>query len=184
MRAQVHVFTFKAGLLARLAHDLQLSAGAFEIHVDQSRVHATFGAGSLRVDGVAHGDRVDPNALSAEDKAKIEATIRNELLRSAEHPKIELNGTLRREAGTFIVEAELHLHGHSQGLRIPVCLERGRAFAEVELLPSRFGIPPYKALGGAIRLQDRIVVRVDFLEELDKLEAIASNGGSAAFEPA
>jgi hypothetical protein len=183
MRAQVHLFTFKEGLLARLAHDLRLSVGQFEVRIDQNRVVATFDAASLHVDGVARGEHVDPNALSVEDKAKIETTIRRELLTAAEHPKIELNGTLQREGAGFAIEAELHLHGHVQGLRVPVRLERGRAFSEVELLPSRFGIPPYKALGGAIRLQDRVVVRVELLEELDKLEALASSGGSAVFEP-
>jgi polyisoprenoid-binding protein YceI len=184
MRARVHVFTFKQGLLARLAHDLRLSVARFEIHLDHDQVHATFDADSLRVDGVAHGDSVEPDALTREDKAKIEETVRTELLHSAAHPRIELKGTLKRDGAAVTVDGELRLRGQSQGLRVPVKVERERTFAEVELSPSRFGIPPYKALAGAIRLQDRVVVRVELLEQLDKLEALASSGEMSVFEPA
>jgi hypothetical protein len=184
MRARVHVFTFKQGLLARLAHDLRLSVSRFEIRVDHDAVQATFEADSLCVDGVAHGDSVDREALTKEDKSKIERTVRTELLRSAEHPRIELKGTLKRDGATLAVEGELSLRGQRQGLRVPVGVERERTFVEVELSPSRFGIQPYKALGGAIRLQDRVVIRVDFFEQLDKLEALVSSGETSVFEPA
>jgi hypothetical protein len=184
MQARVQVFTFKQGLLARLAHDLRLSVAAFEIRLDHGQIHATFEADSLRVDGVSHGERVDRDALSGADKAKIEATIRSELLRSAEHPRIELNGTLKRDGEAFAVDAELHLRGQRQGLRVPVRVDRERVFAEVELTPSRFGIAPYKALAGAIRLQDRVVVRIELLEQLAKLDVLASSDKTSVFEPA
>jgi hypothetical protein len=184
MRAQVYVFTFKAGLLAKLAHDLRLSVSSFEIRVDQGKVEATFDASSLRVDGVAHRGNVDRSVLSAEDKAQIEATIRNELLESTQQPRIELNGRLLRDAAGSTVEAKLHLHGHSRELRIPLKRVGERLVAEVELVPSKFGIPQYKAFMGAIALQDRIVVRVELLEELAKLELIANSGELAVFQPA
>lgn len=177
------MYTFKQGLLARLAHDLRLSVARFEIRLDHGQVHATFDADSLRVDGVAHGDSVDRDALSNEDKSKIEATVRTELLHSAEHPRIELKGTLERDGVAFAVDAELHMRGQRQGLRVPVHVDRERTFAEVELSPSRFGIPAYKALAGAIRLQDRVVIRVEFLEQLAELCALVSNGETSVFEP-
>jgi hypothetical protein len=183
MRARVYVFTFKEGLFAGLAHDLRLSVGSFEISVDHNCVKAMFDPSSLRVDGVAHGSKLDPNALSGDDKAEIEATLREQILETTAHPRIELNGTLTRDGAAFTVEAQLHLHGHSRGLRIPVRFAPDRAFAEVELVPSQFGIPKYKALAGAIRLQDRVVVRVELVEELTKLEALASNGEASVFEP-
>ena len=184
MHARVYVFTFKEGLLARLAHDLRLTVTRFELRIDHGRVNAKFDATSLSVDGVAHGERIDRDALSADDKSKIEATIRNEILDSARHPQVEVTGALRRDGGSLTLDAELRLHGHSQGLRAPVRTDEQRTFVEVELVPSKLGIPPYKALAGAIRLQDRIVVRVEIPEELTKLEAIASSDAGSVFGPA
>lgn len=184
MHARVYVFTFKEGLLARLAHDLRISVTRFELRFEQGRVDARFDAGSLSVDGVARGERVDHTGLSADDKAKIEATIRNEILDAARYPEVKLTGLIRRDDRSLTVDAELHLHGHSQGLRLPIRSEPQGTFVEVELKPSRFGIPPYKAVAGAIRLQDRIVIRVEIAEELAKLDAIASNGDGVVFGPA
>jgi polyisoprenoid-binding protein YceI len=184
MRAQVFVFTFKEGLFARLAHDLRLSVTSFEIRLEAGRVRATFDASSLRVDGVAQRGKVDRSVLSNGDKADIEETIRKELLEIAEHPRIELKGSLKRDPTGSAVEGELHLHGHSQGLSIPLRLVSERIVGEVELVPSKFAIPQYKAFMGAIALQDRVVVRVELFEELAKLEAIANSGEAAVFEPA
>jgi polyisoprenoid-binding protein YceI len=184
VHARVYVFTFKEGLLSRLAHDLRISVTRFELRIEQGRVDARFDASSLRVDGVARRERVDATGLSADDKAKIEATIRNDILHAARHPEVRVTGALRRTDGSLTVDAELHLHGHSQELRLPVRSEPQRTFVEVELKPSKFGIPPYKAVAGAIRLQDRIVIRVEFPEELAKLEAIASSGEGVVFGPA
>jgi polyisoprenoid-binding protein YceI len=184
VQARVYVFTFKQGLLARLAHDLRLSVTRFELRFDHDRVSAKFDATSLSVDGVAHGERIDRAALSDDDKIKIEATVRNEILHASRHPHVEVTGSIRRRDGSVALDAELHLHGHSQGLQLPVRTDNQRTFVEVELMPSKFGIPPYKALAGAIRLQDRIVIRVEILEELAKREAIASSEAGGVFGPA
>jgi hypothetical protein len=184
VHARVYVFTFKEGLLARLAHDLRLTVTRFELRFDHDRVSAKFDASSLVVDGVAHGERIDRAALSDDDKSKIEATVRNEILHSARHPHVEVTGSIRRHGASLTLDAELHLHGHSQGLQLPVRTDNQRTFVEVELIPSKFGIPPYKALAGAIRLRDRVVIRVEIPEELAKLEAIASSDAGSVFGPA
>jgi hypothetical protein len=184
VHARVYVFTFKEGLLARLAHDLRLTVTRFELRFDRDRVSAKFDATSLVVDGVAHGERIDRGALSDDDKSKIEATVRNEILHASRHPQVEVNGSIQRRDGSVAVDASLHLHGHSQGLQLPVRTDNHRTFVEVELMPSKFGIPPYKALAGAIRLKDRVVIRVEIAEELAKLEAIASSEAGAVFGPA
>lgn len=183
MRARVYVFTFKAGLLANFAHDLRLSVTSFQIRFAHDQLEATFDASSLRVDGVARRGKVDSDALSKDDKAEIEETIRKELLESAEHRRIQLQGTLKRDGAGYTVDAELNLRGQTQGLRIPIRLERESAVAEVELIPSKFGVPQYKSFMGAISLQDRVRVRVEILEELAKLEARLSSAETSVFEP-
>ena len=184
MRATAHVYTFKEGFLARLAHDLRLTVGKFEIHLERSKLRASFAADSLRVDGVARPAGVDAGALSADDKADIEDTIRRVLLQSAAHPQIEVHGTLTPVGEGFAADVEVRLRGVTQRLRVPIEIEPDRTVARVELAPSHFGIAPYKALAGAIRLQDRVVVSIEFLEQSTLLENAARSGDACMFEPA
>ena len=180
---QLQVFTFKDGLLARLAHDLRLSVGRFELILQKGQLQGWFDPNSLTVDGVAHGDRVDAAALSNEDKQKIHQTIVRELLETSRHPRIELEGKLGQVDGQFLLDAKLRLRGVDRTLQIPLRLTALGMTAEVEFAPSQFGIPPYKALGGAIRLQDRVLVRVHVLAERDKLASLVSSGEPYTFQP-
>ena len=59
MAHRVHVFTFKAGLLSRVAHDLRLRVERFGITREGDSIRARFEANSLRVDGVMEGGRLD-----------------------------------------------------------------------------------------------------------------------------
>jgi hypothetical protein len=158
MTAGIHVFTFKDGLLARLAHDLQLTLEDFEIHREGAAVTGRFRPASLRVEGVIRKDgSLDPATLSAADRAKIGSNIADEILHLDRHPEARFVGTTH---GTTI-EGDLTLVGVTRPVRAEVQAHGGRLRAEFTLVPSRWGIPPYRALAGAIRLQDRVVVRVD-----------------------
>jgi hypothetical protein len=180
---QLQVFTFRDGLLARLAHDLRLSVGRFELTLQQGRLNGWFDPTSLTVDGVAHGDRVDANALSAQDKLKIQQTITRELLETARYPRIELEGKLGQADGLLVLDAKLRLRGIDRTLHIPLRLTALGMTAEIEFAPSQFGIAPYKALGGAIRLQDRVLIRVHVLAERDKLSSLVSTDQPYTFQP-
>lgn len=173
MRAVVHVFTYRDGLLAKLAHDLRLRVDAFEIVVEGGAVQAWFDANSLAVDGVAHGERVETGSPSAEDKRQIEQTLRREVLRTELFPRIELSGTLQLDGAGGSVKAALRLHGHEQTLLIPLSRTASGLCADITFAPSDFGIKPYKALGGAIRTADRLRVRVG--TELANLAALAAD---------
>ena len=78
--------------------------------------------------------------------------------------------------------AELGMNQTEQREKVAVGVQH--TIAQVEIVPSRFGIPQYKALLGAIALQDRVVVRVEILEELAKLEAKSSSAEATSFGPA
>ena len=179
----LQVFTFKDGLLARLAHDLRISVGRFEVTLEQGRLRGWFDSSSLTVDGVAHGDRVDANVLSADDKLKIQQTIARDLLEVERHPRIELEGKLGQADGQFMLDAKLRVRGVERSLQIPLRLTALGMTAEIEFAPSQFGIAPFKAFGGAIRLQDRVLIRVHVLAERDKLASLASSAEPYTFHP-
>jgi polyisoprenoid-binding protein YceI len=161
LKATVFVYTFKEGLLAKLAHDLRLSAHDVEITLKGEALEARVAATSLVVDGVAHGETIDTQALSDHDKRKIQDTMADEILQARAHPHVQWQGQVRRTTGErYEVDGTLTVRGVRQALRAPVAVQPDGLSVELELQPSRFGIPPYKALAGAIRLKDRVVVRL------------------------
>lgn len=160
----VLVFTFKDGLLARAAHDLRLRVMRFSVQSDGESVEATFDASTLRVDGTVRGGVVDADELSDKDKAEIEKTARKEILEASRHPKIVFEGSVRSIGDRHNVRGELRLVGQRAPVELEVREEDGRLKAEVEITPSRWGIQPYKALLGAIKLRDRVRLQFDLTQ--------------------
>lgn len=157
------VLTFKDGLLSRLGHDLQLSLAQFELTIDQRQVDGRFMTRTITVDGAAReGGGVDRFALSERDKTEIHEAISAKVLLADRYPEAHLDATL-----TFKGEHELLLRGMlelvGQAREIELAIERrdGRLRGSTVLVPSRWGIAPYKALLGALRLQDRVEIRFD-----------------------
>lgn len=161
MDATIHVFTFKAGLLARLAHDLRLTVRKHEIHVHGRRVRAFAEAESLSIDGVVTDHGLDTRTLSAKDQRTILETVHNELLLSRRYPRIELQGSIQTLAGNKLeLSGELRLRGQARPIKTELIRRGDSLQSELELRPSEFGIAPYKALGGAIKLDDRVRVSI------------------------
>lgn len=156
MAAEIQVFTFKDGLLARLAHDLRLTLRRFELRRAGEAVTGRFWPGSLVVDGAAgrHG-QVEVDALSADNKRTIAGNL-GEVLQTGRYPEVTLVG--RVVGGQFT--GELTLVGRTQPITAAIREDGAVLRAEVVLVPSRWGIAPYRALAGAIKLQDRVVVKV------------------------
>jgi polyisoprenoid-binding protein YceI len=152
------VFTYKAGLLARLAHDLQLTLGKFEVVYDDDKVTGTFSPESLSVDGAVKRGKVNADTISASDRTKIHGNITEKILETSKYPEITFEGT--GDAGSGKVQGVLTMHGRSNPVDLVVRESAGSYKGAVDLVPSRWGISPFKAMGGAIKLQDK--VRVEF----------------------
>ena len=162
MHADIHVFTFKAGLLARVAHDLRLHVQRHALQVSAGKVRGHCEADSLIVDGVMTERGLDRAGLSDKDKLTIRETVRREILHSDVHPRIELEGDVSADAsrGTIEVRGTLRVRGRSSAVHLQLQRRGDQLQGAFELTPSELGIPPYKALGGAIKLQDRVRVEV------------------------
>ena len=174
MTATIHVFTFKAGLLARLAHDLHLTAHKHELTVEAQRIRAYCATDSLRVDGVMGAHGLDPSGLSDKDKRQILETVQEEILESRRYPRIEFEGEVQKRSATQLaVRGNLRLKNQIRPIVTDLMHSGDRIQATFELKPSEFGIAPYKALGGAIRLDDRVRVSIAVaLQGQDPLELL------------
>jgi hypothetical protein len=155
--ATCEVFTFREGVLAAAGHDLKLRPGKFEIEADASSVRARFDAGSLRVVAAMRGGREDPSAISERDLREIERNCAREVLEAQRFPEIAF---ISSEIRPGSVRGTLSLHGHELSGEFVVKQAGSRAIAEVELDVRRFGIRPYTAMLGALRVSPLVRVVV------------------------
>lgn len=167
--------TSRAGLGRRAGHDLTIEATRWSGEAvvvagapDRSSVNVTVEAGSLEVREGAGGLK----QLTDADKAEIKRTLQGkDLLHTAEHPTFvfrstRITGTPEsfEIAGDLTIKGRTHpatVHGKGHGDR----LLRGWAV----IRQSTWGIKPYTAFLGALRLADEIRVEFDVagLEPVD-----------------
>jgi len=159
----LHVFTFKEGLLSAIAHDLEVTVERFEISWDdaRTRVTATFDATSLRVlHPVVHG-RPSPGTLSPRDLAKIESNIAADVLRVRAHREVRFESTSIAPQGEgFVIRGALTLAGRTNEIRADVVREGDRYVTEVVIDQPRWGIAPYSAMMGTLKIKHEVRVRV------------------------
>lgn len=158
---EVRIFTFKEGLLSAIAHDLELACERFSITWDdaRSKVSATFEPSSLRVlHPVVHG-RPSPGTLSARDLSKIESNIASDVLRRGGEIRFESSSVVPEGEG-FALRGALTLNGRTNEIGASVRKEGGRYVAEVVLDQPRWGITPFSAMMGTLKIKPEIRVRV------------------------
>ena len=106
--------------------------------------------------------KLDPGVLSPRDHAKIEDNIRREVLRERQFPSPSFEGECGRgDGGNIEVRGKLRLCGRERELSFRLENREDRLWGRIPLRPSDWGIAPFKALAGAIKLQDRIVIELD-----------------------
>jgi polyisoprenoid-binding protein YceI len=164
--AECLVFTFKEGLFSPVAHDLRLKVTRFSVNVSvdagAGSVTATFDASSLAVDSPMKGGAENPSALSAADKHKIEEQIRDDVLETRKHPEVVFRSRSlhQRSDGGYDFAGDLSLHGVTRPLTGVTRRVDGRQLLELTLHQPDFGITPYKAMLGALKIQADVHVRV------------------------
>jgi len=161
-QAECLVFTFKEGLLSKIAHDLKVSVTRFSIDLSPSSVRAEFDASSLRVVTAMKDGKENPDALSDGDKAKIGDQIAKEVLHADQHPSVVFTSrsvTPRADGGYNIV-GELSLHGVTQPLQAETQVEANRQVVSLELHQPDYGITPFKAMMGTLKVKAEVIVRL------------------------
>lgn len=161
--ATCHVFTFKEGVLSAVAHDLRIRVERFTITIDEDagRVEARLFADSLRVDCAMKGGREDFDALSDRNRREIEGNIAGEVLHARRHPEIAFRSThIEGEGDERRIAGTLSLHGTERPLQAVARRQAGRWTAEIELHQPDFGIKPYTAMLGTLKVQPTVRVRV------------------------
>jgi hypothetical protein len=161
--ARCQVLTYKEGLLSAVAHDLKLAASRFTLEVDEAErsIRATFDAASLHVLCAVKNGLDAPSALSSKDKRDIEQNILKDVLLTRKHPEVRFTSTLVEPAGEgYRVKGKLELNGTSRDLDFAVQSVGDDWMCEIPLHQPHFGIKPFSAMLGTLKIKPDITVRV------------------------
>jgi hypothetical protein len=172
--AECLIFTEKEGLLSSAAHDLKLRVERFRLRIDGIKIEAGFDATTVRVVCARRGGADAPGVLSARDRAEIEGNIAGKVLHSGRFPSIRFDSTsLQAGAGGFRIEGMLDLHGRVRPVLVLARKDGDRAVAECAVRQPDFGIQPFSAMLGALKVKPLVMVRIAVPADLLPAETAA-----------
>ena len=160
--AECLVYTYKEGLLSAVAHDLAIRVERFEIDVDEGTLalRARFEAASLRVVGPVRGGVTQADGLGTSDRSKIEQSIVEDVLHVGEHASIAfVSSSVATNGASYAIEGDLTLHGRTRRVAFVARPEGDRMVAEIRLHQPDFGIKPFSAMLGALKIKPDVTVR-------------------------
>jgi polyisoprenoid-binding protein YceI len=158
----LHVKTYRAGMAQKAGHDLVIDVTSWNATVtvddnSQCTVELNADPTSLRVINGTGGAK----ALSEKDKEDIRKNIDNKVLKGQaitfRSSGISLNG-----AGTVPVNGEIEMAGNGRPVNFQIDVGAdGQVKGTVPLVQSEWGIKPYTALMGALKVRDDVEVVLD-----------------------
>lgn len=154
---EVLVFTFKEGPLSTVAHDLKLKVEHFTITTQGTDFHGEFDASSFKVVASMKDGEENPTGLMKSLYPDVIRNITNSVLHPAQYPTITFASTQVTDAA---VTGSLTLCGKTRevtGKRETVGRMR---VAEFVIDQRDFGITPFSAMLGAMKVKPKITVRI------------------------
>jgi polyisoprenoid-binding protein YceI len=151
--AQVLVFTFKEGLLSAAAHDLKLEVTKFTVDVEGTSVRAELDATSLRMVTPMKDGRENEGSIPRMLYGEIEKNTATAVLDVARYPGISFVSTQITETEVI---GRLTLHGQTKDVKG----RRSGASAEFSFDQRDFGIKPYSAMLGTLKVKPVLTVKV------------------------
>lgn len=177
--SDVRFLVYRAGLLAAFGHNHVIRATNIEGDViarpdafNASRFHLSMSVRDFRVDN--HEDRQREGRDFAEQPSRraVAATTHNMLsarvLDAAKYPAVTVqSAAISGSPQHAIVTARITLHGVQRDIKVPVKISQSGGKLQVtgkfEISQRDFGIEPYTALGGGLRVKNTVGVEFRIL---------------------
>jgi polyisoprenoid-binding protein YceI len=160
------VFVGKAGALSFLAHDHNIAVKSFSGRVVVPNEGAAQGSLELDVDAKS---LVVLDKVSDKDRAEITKSMHDTVLESAKFPKITFRsvGISNVNGANLTVNGDLTLHGVTKRIAVPVTVSATpqllRATGKYTLKQTDFGITPYSAAAGSIKVKNEVVLNFNIV---------------------
>lgn len=165
-KSKIEIQVAKDGFLKPLGHDHLVVASQFagEVQVNAARMEES----SVSFSADTNALRVMDPGESEKDRNEVQATmLGDQVLNAARYPKIEFSSTSVKVSSSLGGKFELQvagtltLHGTQKPVTLPAHLQIAddgtfTCDTEIFLLQSDFGITPYKAAGGAVKVKDKL----------------------------
>jgi polyisoprenoid-binding protein YceI len=148
---EILVYTFRQGLLAAVGHDLCLRASKLTVEIGaDDAITCEVDAASLTASGV-----------SADDARKIEKNAAEDVLAARRFPTVTFRSTrVARDGERARIEGTLTLHGATRPLAFDAVADGTNWRAEVRLDVRDYGIKPYTAMFGTLRVRADVLVKL------------------------
>jgi polyisoprenoid-binding protein YceI len=164
-RGRILLMTLRDGLAAQAGHDLTLEPArwsgelvvgddlapkSLEVRIDMGSLVVREGTGGLK-------------PLTDRDRREIAVTARK-VLAADRHPEASFTATAFEpaQAGDGVITGTLTIAGQSRPLRLTVShAGPGEYRATTTIVQSDFGIKPYSAFLGSLKVRDGVAVRVE-----------------------
>ena len=164
------VYTFKEGFLSAVAHDLLIDVTNFTMKLNvpdagaqSASVEAEIQANSLKIVCAMKDGQQNYDALKEKDKADIEESTFKDVLHPSKYPIINFRSTnIQEKDGTYHVKGELTLHGVTRPIEFDAKTTTGKDLkGRVTIAQKDFGIKPYKALLGTLKVKNEVDIAFD-----------------------
>jgi len=164
------VYTFKEGLFSAVSHDLLLEVMDFKVDLnipDGEMTSASFNleakSDSLNVICAMKKGKRQPRLLKRKDKSDIKTFMEKDVLHTSKYNKITFQSIeIQQEETYYLVKGQLSLHGTIKMIKFKVKSDDRKRFKGAVILPqTNFGIKPYNALMGALKVRNRIKIGFD-----------------------
>ncbi len=165
----VHVYTFKEGLLSKLAHDLLIDVTDFKVDLDVPEAGFTSGkleleiqANSLKVICAMKDGERQPDTLKEKDIADIEGDMAKKVLHPDKYPAVNFSSkTIQEKEGGYHINGELSLHGVTKSVDFDIDTSGSNLKGRFTLLQKDYGIKPFKAMMGTLKIKNEIDIEFD-----------------------
>jgi polyisoprenoid-binding protein YceI len=158
------VHTARAGLAARAGHDLVIEMTSWKATLTLgdgggSSLEATVDANSVEIRDGTGGMR----PLTDSDREEIKKNLAAKVLSTDRNPTITFSSTSVTAGDRIAVDGRLALAGTTGPCTFQIVPDvAGTTFrASVRIIQSQFGIKPYSALMGSLKVADEVEVRAE-----------------------
>jgi polyisoprenoid-binding protein YceI len=166
----IYVYTFKEGLLSKLAHDLLIDVTNFKVNANVPEEGFSSGnldmelqANSLKVICALKDGERQPDTLKEKDIADIERDMAKKVLHPEKYPTVNFcSKGIQEKEGGYQLKGELTLHGVTKPVEFDVKTTNGENLTGmIPLLQKNYKIKPFKAMMGTLKIKNEINIGFD-----------------------
>jgi polyisoprenoid-binding protein YceI len=159
---QLRIKTSRTGLGARAGHDLTIEVTRWQADVTVDSADVARSSVTVEVDVGSFEVRTGTGGvkpLTDADRAEIKKTIGEKILHTGQHPAITFRSTqVAGTPGSFSIDGDLTITGRTQPVTVHGRLADDRVQGSAAVVQSRWGIRPYIAFFGALKLSDEVTI--------------------------